>query len=162
MKRRVLVYVRNIVISVIVLAVLVVGGGLGYTWYMGEGEPGSAIAQPVAATTSRPVIRAPKPAENVPVGVAVQSITSPVAPGSNASITIRSLPEAICTIVLKYANVPSKDSGLVEKTADDFGMVTWAWTVESGTPLGSWPTTVTCVRGEQSGVVQAELVVKNG
>jgi hypothetical protein len=61
---------------------------------------------------------------------------------------------------VEYNDVPSADSGLKPKTADDFGIVSWAWTVEATTPVGEWPVDVTCVFNDQSAMVRGKLVVK--
>lgn len=150
---------RNTMISVVALLLLAVGGGVAYTWYMGQDESDlSAIAAPVEAEPA-PVITHLKPAANAKVGAAVQMLTSPVAPGSNASITVKTNPDAVCTITVIYDKTASKDSGLSTKTADEFGVLSWAWTVEASAPLGKWPVKVTCTYNKQSAVVQGDLVV---
>jgi hypothetical protein len=160
-KARALRAVRNIVISVVILLVLVVGGGIAYTWYGGQNTADSqgAIAEPVAPAPA-PVIKPTKPAANAKQSAAVQILTSPVAPGDNASITVKTNAGSNCTISVEYNDVPSTDSGLKPKTADDFGIVSWAWTVEVTTPVGEWPVDVTCVFNDQSAMVRGKLVVK--
>jgi len=149
--------IRSIVISTVVLLVLLVAGGAFYTWYMGQqAEVSSAIAEPVAAPTA-PTITPRTPTPDAKVGVSVQMITSPLTPGSNASITVRTNAAAKCTISVVYDNVASTDSGLVPKAADEYGMVSWTWTVEEMAPLGSWPVVVTCANAKNSAVVKADL-----
>lgn len=149
--------VRSIVISTVVLLVLLVVGGAFYTWYMGQqADVSSAIAEPVAAPTA-PTITPRMPAPDAKVGVSVQMITSPLTPGSNASITVRTNAAAKCTISVVYDNVASTDSGLAPKVADDYGMVSWTWTVAEATPLGTWPVKVTCANAKNSGVVATDL-----
>jgi hypothetical protein len=96
-----------------------------------------------------------------PVGVSVQVLTSPVKPGGNASMTIRTRPEAACSIRVTYKDQLSTDGGLIPKTADEFGLVQWTWTVESSRPVGTWPVDVTCALGEESGYVRGDLEVAN-
>lgn len=148
-------------ISIVSLLVVFVGGGVAYTWYMGQQVPESpaAIAAPVEARTA-PVIKPVKPAANAPVSASVQNLTSPVAPGANASLTIRTRPEAKCNITVEYDKVASTDSGLSAKVADDFGMVSWTWTVEDTAAIGKWPVKVLCVYKDKSAAVQADLEVK--
>jgi hypothetical protein len=125
----------------------------------------SPTPAPIASTDAEaePVIKHVAPAANAKVGASVQTITSPVAPGDNASITIKTTPTASCTITVVYNKIASKDSGLTQKVADDYGVVSWTWTVGGATPLGIWPATVTCVYGKNSAVVQGDLrVTKNG
>ena len=57
--------------------------------------------------------------------------------------------------------VKGRFSGLVKKIADEFGVVTWAWTVPAGTPQGTWPVNVSCKNKKYSAVVSSDLVVKN-
>lgn len=153
-------FMRSTLISIGVLLLIAVGVGVAYTWYMGQdsAENSSAIAVPVEAEPA-PVLKRVQPAANAKVGASVQMLTSPVVPGSNASITVKTTPEAECTITVVYNKVASKDSGLGLKIADEYGMVSWAWTVEASVPLGKWPVTVTCTSNKKSAVVQGDLVV---
>lgn len=152
--------IRNILISIGALLVLAIAGGVAYTWYVGQAgvENTSAVAAPVEVQSVTPLQHV-QPASNAKIGASVQSLTSPVAPGSNVSLTIKTLPDAECTITVVYNKVASTDSGLSMKIADEFGMASWTWTVEESVPLGTWPAKVTCVLGKQSAVVQADLVV---
>ena len=160
MKARIIRLVRNIFISIVVLLVVFVGAGAAYTWYVGQdtAEVDSIIDTPVE-TKSAPIIKPVKQAANAPTSASVQMITSPIAPGSNASMIVHTNPDSSCTILVTYNKVPSKDSGLVLKTADEYGIVSWAWTVESSVPLGKWPAKVTCVHNDKSAVVIGDLVV---
>jgi len=157
-KKRVIRSIRNTGISILVLLVLFVGAGLIYTWFIGHNTLKAAVVADTT-TTSVPVVKHVEPGTNIPESASVQSITSPVMPGDNASIIIKTNPGSWCTITAVYDNVPSKDSGLSGKTSDDFGSVTWTWTVESSVPVGSWPVTVTCLRNKLSAVVVGTLVV---
>lgn len=148
-------------VSTVVLLVLLLGAGVGYTWYVGQNSNvnSTAIATPVESKPTTAIKRV-KPAANGPVSASVQLLTSPVAPGSNASINVKTNPESKCTISVIYDKTASTDSGLGPKIADDFGVVSWTWTVEASAPQGKWPVKVTCVLGERSAVVQGDLVVK--
>lgn len=161
-KRGVLKAVRNIVVSIVVLAVVFVGGGLGYTWYMGQQpvDTTAAIAEPVVAKPA-PKIKPAKPAANAKASASIQMLTSPVAPGANASISVKTNPASKCTIKVEYNKVPSTDSGLTAKTADEFGMVSWTWTVDETAPLGKWPVKITCTYNKKSAFVQGDLKVAN-
>ncbi|MDB5167065.1 MAG: exported protein of unknown function [Candidatus Saccharibacteria bacterium] len=156
-KKRIIRSIRNTVISILALLILFVGTGLIYTWVMGRSTP----TTPAVATTSTtvPVVKHVEPGANVQESASVQSITSPIVPGDNASIIVKTNPGSWCTITVVYDKTPSKDSGLGGKTSDDFGSVTWTWTVESTVPLGKWPVTVTCLRNKLSAVVVGDLVV---
>jgi hypothetical protein len=148
-------------LSVVVILVVLVGGGLLYTWLMGQTPPPEPPAvEGVQEVKRNPLPEPRKPDPNAPVGVAVQSLTSPVLPGTNVSLIVRTTAEADCTIIVKYDETEVKDSGLVPKKADEYGMVSWTWTVDEAAPLGTWPVDVTCAYGEKSGMVRGDLVVK--
>ncbi len=152
--------IRNIAISAGIAVALLVAAGAAYTWYMGRHPVTSAaiVNEPVEAA---PAIKPTQPAANSSVGVSVQSLVSPVAPGLNTSVSIRTTPSANCNISVVYKDVPSTDSGLKARQADEFGMASWTWTVGPSVPLGSWPVKITCSLGNKSGMVQADLVVAN-
>ncbi len=77
----------------------------------------------------------------------------------NASIIIRTNAGSKCVIAVVYDKTASSDSGLGSKTADEYGIASWTWTVESSVPIGKWPVKVTCVYNGRSAVVQGNLQV---
>lgn len=158
---RILKTTLKVTATVVTLLVLVVAVGVGYTWYVGKygQDDTQSFQEPVQPTGGKQVIKTSKVDENAVMGAAVQSITSPVVPGSNASIMVRTNPQATCIISVIYDKTPSKDSGLIEKKADEYGLVEWTWTVESTAPLGKWPVKVTCANKKHTAVVQNDLRV---
>lgn len=90
----------------------------------------------------------------------MQSSTAEGRAGENASITIRTNPEAECAITVKYNNVAAVDSGLVTKLADEFGVASWSWTLAASAPAGKWPIEVNCKNKKYSGMVRTDIVVK--
>jgi hypothetical protein len=158
--RKSVAYARKIALTIVILIVVVVGVGIGYTWYVGQQTPApTAIAPPLEATPVK-VVTKPKVDLKAPVSASVQSLSTPVAPGDNAAITVRSSLESTCKILVEYNKVASKDSGLIEKKVDEFGMVSWSWKVEESVPLGKWPVEVTCTRAKNSAVTKEDLEVK--
>ena len=157
---RVAKFVRNTAVSIGVLLVLAVGGGVAYTWYMGQQpvDTTTAIAEPVDVAP-RQEIKPPTMSPDAAVSASVQMLTSPIMPGDNASITVKTNPKAVCSIVVEYDDVASNDSGLSLKTADEFGNVSWSWTVEPEVPLGTWPVDVTCAHNEKSAMVRGDVEV---
>jgi hypothetical protein len=150
---------RNALISAGVLLVLLVGGGVGYTYFVGPDATQSSAGNTAPQVSEEQVIKATKPAANAKESASVQSILSPVEPGANSSIIVKTNAGSKCTITVVYDTVASKDSGLGPKVADEFGNVSWTWTVEPAVPVGTWPVTVTCVYNTRSAVVKADLVV---
>jgi hypothetical protein len=147
-------------ITVVVLLILLVGGGIAYVWYSGRNGYQSAAVQEEPAEKKPAKKERPPIDPKAPVGASVQSITSPVAPGENASITVHTTPEAVCTIAVEYNKEPVKDSGLIQRNADEYGVVTWTWTVDPAAPLGRWPAKVLCAHHEKSGAVEGNFEVK--
>lgn len=151
--------VVKVSISAIILLVLIVGGGIAYIWYAGQNTP-AIIASEVPKAVQTSVVSTPaKPADNAKVGASVQALTTPVTPGMNSSIIVKTTPGSKCVISVMYDKVASTDSGLTPKEADEYGVVTWAWTVGPSIPVGKYPVKVTCVRGQNSGVTAGTLEV---
>jgi hypothetical protein len=150
---------RNIIISAFVLVVLFGAAGAAYVLLMGGKESDAKTEQPVAPPPAPafPTPRKPNPKD--PESAGLEVLTSPVKPGENSSITVQTQPTSNCTISVAYNNVPTKDSGLVPKTADAYGNVTWSWTVDPAAPEGTWPVKVTCVFSGKSAVVIGNLQV---
>ena len=117
------------------------------------GEPIAATLGPTAAPTAVPT---PTP---VPLDVTKGSMTSPVARGDKATLTIHTAVGADCKIVVEYDSGPSQASGLVEKTASEAGDLTWTWSVGRTTKVGKWPVTVTCFKGDREGTLETSLEV---
>ena len=163
MKRRILRTIRTIGISAVVLLVLALGAGAAYTWYVGQG--GSSVASVASAEPVTTVVpqttRSRVPAPDAPASVSIQQITSPVNQGGTVDIGVRSNPTATCKIAVEYSNKQSlTDVALREKTADDYGMVAWQWTVAKTAPLGKGTVTVTCSLDEKrSAMVKGDLEI---
>lgn len=92
--------------------------------------------------------------------VSVVSLSSPVAPFSDATMEIQTTPGATCSITVRYKSGPSRAKGLVPKTADAKGRVVWQWRVGSNTTPGRWPIDVTCEKGEVRGEVRTSFEVR--
>lgn len=118
-----------------------------------------APAKVVQVSSEPSAIKPVQPAPNAAEGASIESVTSPVAAGSNVSLAARTNPHSTCTISVSYNGVASTDSGLVSKPSDPYGGVTWTWTVGSSVPAGNWPIKVTCVYNGRSAVVDGSVQV---
>ena len=116
-----------------------------------SGGGGTATPAPTAQPTNVPPSGA--------ITVTISSISSPVSRGASATLAARTKAGASCAIIVLYKSGPSKAQGLEPETANGSGEVTWTWTIGSGTTPGSWPVTVTCSTGGNSGSAQTTLVV---
>jgi hypothetical protein len=137
------------------------GAGAGYIWYMGENSPPDEVAiakavDPLVKKEVKPMQRDP----NAPIGSSIQMLSTPVTPGSNAGVTIKSAPDVTCSIVVELNKIPIKDSGLAEKRTDEYGVLAWSWTLPADAPLGKWPVKITCISdAKKSSFVQGDMEV---
>ncbi len=90
------------------------------------------------------------------------SVTSPVSPGDDATLTVQTAPGAECLITVRYKSGPSKARGLVPKEADGRGLVSWTWRVGTRTTPGRWPIIVTCSAGGRQGTLETSFEVRIG
>ena len=118
------------------------------------GAPVSATLRPTPTPTAVPT---PTP---IPLDITKGNLTSPVAQGGKATVTIHTAVGADCKIVVEYDSGPSQASGLVEKTADASGDVSWSWTVGQTTKAGKWPITVTCFKADRQGTLETTFEVR--
>ena len=150
---------KKIAISALILLIILLGVGAAYTWYIGQSGPQQAAKIQKPDQSAAVAIKPTAPRADTQESAAVEFISSPVAPGGGASINVKTVATSTCTISVTYNNVPANSPALGPQTADDFGNVSWNWTVPTSAPTGTWPVKVTCVRGAKSAVVQDTLVV---
>jgi micrococcal nuclease len=108
----------------------------------------SAASPSASATESS----APSPAATASVAPAQTAVTFVNAPltvphGQNATLQVKTAPNTSCSIEVDYKSGPSTAAGLVPKTSDGAGNVSWTWKVGANTTPGAWPITVTCGGG---------------
>ena len=70
-------------------------------------------------------------------------VTSPVSPGSYATLVAQVAPARRCTITVLYLSGSSHASGLYPKRPRH-GRVSWTWMVGTNTTAGRWPIYVSC------------------
>lgn len=78
------------------------------------------------------------------INIEVVSLTSPISAGSNARLTIQTMPDAFCTISVIYKSGPSQAAGLGPQNANSSGQASWSWKVGSRTSSGTWRINVNC------------------
>ncbi len=149
---------QNTSIAVAIILIIFVAGEIIYVYLTDRSIKHIASTQ-TKNTTSTPIPQPVKPASNAPEGVAIDTITSPIAAGSNASIGVLTNAGSVCDINVTYNGIQSSDSGLTSKKADAYGNVMWSWTVESSVPVGSWPIKITCVYNSRSAVYSTNIQV---
>jgi len=94
--------------------------------------------------TLAPALPTVAPALPPAAGVAFTFVKSPVAPNGTGQVTVATAPNAACTIVVTYKSGPSTAQGLIPKTADGNGNVSWTWNIGTNTTAGTWPIDVRC------------------
>jgi len=114
-----------------------------------------ATRDPVPATATTPAMMASAST----LAVSFTSISSPIPHGATATAKVTTAPGAACSIEVDYKSGESKAAGLVDKTADSAGAVSWTWMVGTRTTPGSWPVTVTCAGGGKSAVGKTNIQV---
>jgi hypothetical protein len=70
-------------------------------------------------------------------------VTSPVSPGSYATLVAHVVPARRCRITVYYKSGPSVAQGLYPKRPR-YGRVSWTWMVGTNTTAGRWPIQVSC------------------
>ena len=92
--------------------------------------------------------------------VSLVQLSSPVAPFSDATVTVKTTPTASCVITVLYKSGPSRAKGLDPKLADRSGFVQWRWRVGSSTTPGQWPVEVACEHDGKRGELKMMLDVR--
>lgn len=152
--------IKKALVSSFVLLVLAIMAGAGYIFYIDHyGKTPVVVVSQIDTAQQYRAITPLIPDPNAPVGASVELVTSPIARGADASVTIKTYPGATCSIKVMYNNVASTESGLANKVADSYGVVSWSWTLSSTVPVGSWPANVNCSHHSKSGYVQAYILV---
>lgn len=152
-----IIFVGLLVITVVV--------GLIYVWLIG------LQAKPLTTTTTQKTaqqnsLTPHKAPDNIQIGSSIQSLSSPISPGDNASLSVRTTEGAVCAVKIIHLDDTQKelarvnDSGLGDKTADEFGLVTWTWTMPSNAAIAKWTADVYCTRGDKSTHSVGELIVQ--
>ena len=116
-----------------------------------EPSPAEASETPAPTETSQPPPALP---------LRITKVTRKVAPGGNASVSIKTKKGARCTIEVQYDSGPATASGLGAKRAGNGGSVTWNWVVGSTTKNGTYPIAVSCKEGERVGNETTRFAVR--
>jgi micrococcal nuclease len=75
-------------------------------------------------------LASPAPAQQLQVTLV--TVSSPVRPGDDATITIQTDPKASCMITVRYKSGPSRARGLSPQNADIQRSAAWTWQVRRG------------------------------
>jgi hypothetical protein len=90
----------------------------------------------------------------------ITKLTSPVKPGEEANISIKTEPGALCRIEVKLKSGISKAAALKTQRADDKGVATWTWKIAANAAAGDWPVTIECsLKGAGKGTALGTLKI---
>lgn len=95
-----------------------------------------------------------------PLQIKVVTLSATVRRGDNASLSVHTVPNAACTIAVRYKTGLSTAAGLTRKTADAAGRVGWTWRVSTTATPGKWPITVACSTSDRQGTLETAFVVR--
>ncbi len=136
--------VKTLIIAAAVLGVVACGDTTAPATTQSEISPSTSAAATSIAPALPPGTASPSAAQAV-----VTFLNAPltVGRGSNATLKAKTSPNTACSIEVDYKSGPSTAAGLVTKTSDSAGNVSWTWKVGANTTPGAWPITVTCGDG---------------
>jgi len=161
LKPRVPKTLRKTLLTVVILIMVFLGAGAAYVYFADRPAKPVTTLQVPNPDAEPGLFKPSVPRPNSTESAAIEALDTPVKAGNNTSVTVKTLPTSSCTIVVAYNDVASKDSGLVAKTADAYGSVTWSWTVEPAAAVGIWPVKITCGFNGRTAFVQGDLQVTN-
>lgn len=148
--------VRTVVFVLILLVALIIAAII-YVWYMGKYP--NQITQPIVTTPAK-TIEPYKPSDDAQVGVSEQSFSGTVTRGSVANISIKTTPGAACQIIVLAPKEILKDTALIPKIADEYGMLDWSWKVPKDISPATWQVDITCAnKAKHSGFYRTHLVI---
>jgi len=110
--------------------------------------------------TQTPLIVQPTSEQPSELFINVVSLTSPIAAGGTAKLTINTLPGVACTITVYYKSGASQAAGLGPQTAGGDGNITWSWKVGSRTTPGIWRIVVSADLNGQSKSIEIPFEVR--
>lgn len=164
MKKRYIKTALKIILSAVFLLLIIVAIGIAYIKYSGENESVSPTSPPTSAEA--PVIKPPKISPKAKESAVIETISSPVKRGSSsASINVRTNPNSKCKIEVNYKDkdgnsIQYKRYSLMEKKADEYGVISWEWPMAGSALPGTWKVKVTCVYNKKSAVVIGDMTVQ--
>ena len=123
-------------------------------WAVSNHGPTAAPPSSQAAAPPTTVHPAGSPASTA-AGVRIESVTSPVSRGSEASLLAQTSPNMACDLeVTLPSGARSRSQGLGPGTADGSGRVQWSWRTGTSTRPGTATANVTCGSASDSAQFQ--------
>lgn len=159
-KRLAIRFTKGVIFTASFIAILLISVGFLYTWAVGKNIKN--VEEKTDTTVKSNVAKTVDPADNVPVGVALQSITPEAFPDSKVSLTIRTIKNSDCKIAIRNEKKETmNDPSITNKIADEYGIADWSWIVPKNASLGKWIVDVNCSRNQKAGYYRADFLVVN-
>ena len=89
----------------------------------------------------------------------ILEFTDTVAQGEYATVRIQGEPSAKYSITVYLKSGPSKNTALVEKEANGYGVVEWSWKISNNTSTGDVRVVIRRMDGENNCITYAEAVL---
>lgn len=152
---------RKAIIGSIIMVILLVGAGFGYTYYVDKHNNAELKSSTTAADQQQGETITPgKPSPNAPEDASLEVLTTPIARSQTDMVSIKTQAYSTCSIVVTYlGGLVAHDSGLTPKTADDFGTVNWNWNISPTAPIGQGQVKITCDFYKKSAMVEGNFQV---
>jgi predicted nucleic acid-binding Zn ribbon protein len=152
---------RKTIISSIALVILFAGAGFGYTYYIDKQNSTALKSSTNAADQQQgQTITPSKPSPNAPEDASLEVLTTPIARSQTDMVSIKTQAYSTCSIGVTYlGGLIAHDPGLTPKTADDFGSVSWNWTISPTAPIGQGSVKITCNFYKKSAMVEGNFQV---
>jgi len=104
-------------------------------------------------------IATPRPVSTQTLSVTYVGSMTKAARCQSIMFSIRSVPQARCTIAVTYLNGTTNAAGLEPKIANDTGLVLWTWVVDSNAALGTARIVASCTMGTNTGSTESSFEV---
>jgi hypothetical protein len=89
--------------------------------------------------------------------LALVRLTSPVRPGRDAELIVRTDPGTQCMLLWHYKTAAADQNVALPRRADASGRITWTWRVDPQAARGMWPVIVHCHDEFKGSVEQRRL-----
>jgi hypothetical protein len=155
--------IRNTTKAILILIFVCLILGVAYVYLVDKTKP----LPPKTVSSSddqaiSPLPPATPPSATSAEGVALQAMTTPVQLGAVFYLSAETNAGSLCTAYIDYPGTDGTDPNLSNQEANEYGNVTWTWTVPAKAPPGTWPLTVTCYYHGRSGVVDYNIQFTTG
>jgi hypothetical protein len=150
---------KKIMISASVLFTCFVIAGLLYVYLTDRNTKQHITKLSSNIVTKSPLPTPLAPGPNSPEGVSIEVLASPASIGSDVYLSVLTNAGSTCSVAMSYNGGQTGTAVASDQIANDYGDITWNWTVGSNVPVGTWPVKVVCAYRGRTGVAINNLQV---